>query len=40
MQVFCHYTGDHRNILHVIVVLTQMAIDSGEKIFSCEYRDV
>ena len=39
-QVFCHYAGDHRNILHAIVVLTQMAIEGGERLFSREYRDV
>ena len=40
MQVFRHYAGDHGSTLHVIVVLTQIAIDSGEKLFSYEYRDV
>ena len=39
-QVFCHYAGDHRNILHAIVVLKQMAIEGGERLFSREYRDV
>ena len=39
-QVFRHYASDHGNILHAILVSTQMAIDSGEKFFSCEYRDV
>ena len=38
-QVFRHYDGYHRNILLAIVVLKQMAIDSGEKLISCEYRD-
>ena len=39
-KMFRHYASDHGNILHAILVLTQMAIDSGEKFFSCEYRDV
>ena len=39
-QVFRHYAGNHGNMLHAIVVLTQMAIEGGEKLFSCEYRDV
>ena len=38
-QVFRHYAGNHACILHAIVVLTQIAIDSGEPLFSCEYRD-
>ena len=32
------YAGDHGNILHAIVVLTEMAI-GGEKLLSYEYRD-
>ena len=39
-QVFRYYAGDHANILHAIVVLTQMAIEGGERLFSREYRDV
>ena len=39
-EVCRHYAGDRGNILLAVVVLTQMAIDSGEKLFSCEYRDV
>ena len=38
-QVFRHHTSYHADILHAIVVLTQIAIDSGEPLFSCEYRD-
>ena len=39
-QVFRHYASDHGNILYAIVVLTQMVIDSGETLFTCEYRDI
>ena len=39
-QVFRHYAGDYGNIVHAIVVLIQTTIEGGEKIFSCEYRDV
>ena len=38
-QVFRHHASNHADILHAIVVLTQIAIDSGEPLFSCEYRD-
>ena len=39
-QVFRHYASDYGNILHAIIVLTQMAIEGGENVFSCECRDV
>ena len=38
-QGFRHHASNHADILHAIVVLTQTSIDSGERIFSCEYRD-
>ena len=38
-QVFRYHASNHTDILHAIVVLTQIVIYSGERLFSCEYRD-
>ena len=38
-QVYRHDLPSHAEVFRAIAVITQIAIDSGEKCFSCIYRD-
>ena len=38
-KMYCHIVSKHGDTFRSVVVITQLAIDSREELFQCDYKD-